>query len=95
MPTSADTLVAALREWLDNVAGGGPFGSLRDGSSPAALAAAAALLAPPSRRQMLDRYSQHTLHCAACRLVHTFDMCIAHAGLHAWATRLVCCKDGI
>ena len=95
MPTSADTLVAALREWLDNVAGGGPFGSLRDGSSPAALAAAAALLAPPSRRQMLDRYSQHTLHCAACRLIHTFDMCIAHAGLHAWATRLVCCKDGI
>ncbi|GAB4823577.1 hypothetical protein N2152v2_010623 [Parachlorella kessleri] len=67
MPTSADTLVAALRQWLDDKAGGGPFGSLRDGHSPAALAASAALLAPPSRREMLDRYNQHTVHCAACR----------------------------
>ncbi|GAB4823576.1 hypothetical protein N2152v2_010622 [Parachlorella kessleri] len=67
MPTSADTLVAALRQWLDDKAGGGPFGSLRDGHSPAALAASAALLAPPSRREALDRYNQHTVHCAACR----------------------------
>ncbi|GAB4823562.1 hypothetical protein N2152v2_010608 [Parachlorella kessleri] len=70
MPTAADTLVAALRKWLDEKGGGGPFGSLRDSSSPAAAAASASLFAQPgndSRRHMLDRYSQHTVHCKACR----------------------------
>lgn len=78
MPTPADTLVAAYRNWLDTEAGGGPFGSLADTSSQAARAAAAAAGAtgsaslPPtgtqdSRRQLLDRYHQHTIHCASCR----------------------------
>ncbi|KAL4438217.1 hypothetical protein ABPG77_010578 [Micractinium sp. CCAP 211/92] len=78
MPTPADTLVAAYRNWLDTLGGGGPFGSLADPTSPAAKAAAAVAAAaaaaalPPtgnkdSRRQLLDRYHQHTVHCASCR----------------------------
>ncbi|KAL4448455.1 hypothetical protein ABPG75_005674 [Micractinium tetrahymenae] len=78
MPTPADTLVAAYRNWLDKEGGGGPFGSLADPSSIAAKAAAVAAGAaggaalPPtgtweSRRQLLDRYHQHTIHCPSCR----------------------------
>lgn len=78
MPTPADTLVAAYRNWLDTQGGGGPFGSLADPSSRAAKAAAAAAAAAgsatlspagtlDSRRQLLDRYHQHTVHCASCR----------------------------
>lgn len=87
MPTPADTLVAAYRNWLDTEAGGGPFGSLADTSSQAARAAAAAAGAtgsaslPPtgtqdSRRQLLDRYHQHTIHCASCR----WGMCSLRMG---------------
>jgi hypothetical protein len=69
MPTAADSLVGAARDWLESEGGGGPFGSLRDSASPAAAAAATALFAPAKegRRQMLDRYSQHTAHCKPCR----------------------------
>lgn len=82
MPTAADSLVASVRAWMEREAGGGPFGSLADPSSPAATAAArqAALgegqaPAPAGsadgsvRRQLLDRYQQHTVHCASCRWV--------------------------
>lgn len=75
LATSADTLVAGVRDWMDSQAGGGPFGSPQDASSAeaaAAAAAAAAKLAAPivtgeaSRRQLLDRYHQHTVHCHSC-----------------------------
>ena len=81
MPTSADGLVSAVRNWLDAEGGGGPFGSLADPSSPAARAAAAAAAAQAQaaaaglpgpaheagRRHLLDRYHQHVVHCASCR----------------------------
>ncbi|GAB4823559.1 hypothetical protein N2152v2_010605 [Parachlorella kessleri] len=95
MPTTSDSLVAALRNWFDEKAGGGPFGSLTDSSSPAALAASASLCAQPgsdSRRHMLDRYNQHTVHCASCRSalqkVTAVRNLIAGAALLAWATWL-------
>ncbi|GAB4823561.1 hypothetical protein N2152v2_010607 [Parachlorella kessleri] len=97
MPTATDTLVAALRKWLDEKGGGGPFGSLRDSSSPAskAAAAAAAAVAQPgreARRHMLDRYSQHTVHCASCRsalqTITVLRNVFAGAAVLAWAACL-------
>jgi hypothetical protein len=61
MPTKADTLVVAFRTWLDTVGGGGPFGPLP---------LAAGYPQPiTSRRELLDRYHQHTASCSSCSKV--------------------------
>ncbi|GAB4823560.1 hypothetical protein N2152v2_010606 [Parachlorella kessleri] len=95
MPTAADSLVAAVHAWIDKVAGGGPFGSLGDSNSPAARAAEAALRTGPgsqSRRDLLDRYSQHTVYCASCRsalqAVTTLRDFLAMAAVLVWAASL-------
>ncbi len=63
--------VVLLRRWLDEYAGGGPtyspFHALKGQPAPAPPAAGR----PLSRRQILDRYEQHTRHCPSCRRVRT------------------------
>ncbi|CAG9467686.1 unnamed protein product [Pedinophyceae sp. YPF-701] len=59
MPTTADAFVTAFRDWLDNVAGGGPFG-------PPSKDLLAAMPPAQSRTELLDRYGSHTAHCKAC-----------------------------
>lgn len=85
LPTRADTLVAAFRTWLDKAGGGGPFGPLH--------------LAPdyPSlitdRRQLLNRYEQHTKSCVYCSkalvAIERLRSVAAAAAAVAWACALV------
>ncbi len=64
LPTSADRMVIAFRRWLDRH--GGPDWVTLIG--PAARGSAAASgCAALSSEQLLDRYHQHTVHCASCR----------------------------
>jgi len=53
--TPDDVGVAICRRWVDDIAGGGPFGN--------------APLPPlePDRRVLLDRWGQHVANCAHCR----------------------------
>jgi len=58
MPTRADTLVAAFKNWLDVVGGGGPYGPLYQAPGY-----------PPlqhDHKVLLNRYEQHTKSCKAC-----------------------------
>ncbi|KAG2428715.1 hypothetical protein HXX76_011419 [Chlamydomonas incerta] len=65
MPSQADTYVIAFQRWLSRFGGGGPFGG---GGLAADGAAFAEALGPRlSRKQLLDRYSQHTETCATCQ----------------------------
>lgn len=59
MPTKSDEGVRAFRQWIVKFGGGGPRWA--DGVDPA--------LPPMSldRRFLMDRYTQHTVHCSACR----------------------------
>ena len=59
MPTKSDEGVRAFRQWIVKFAGGGPRWA--DGVDPA--------LPPMSRdrRFLMDRYTQHTVQCSACR----------------------------
>lgn len=60
--------VILLRRWLDEFAGGGPrYAHSTASGHEAPLPAAASL--PLTRRQILDRYEQHTRHCPSCRRV--------------------------
>ena len=57
-----------LRRWLDECAGGGP--RYADTPAPAHEAPPPAVAPLPlTRRQILDRYEQHTRHCPSCRRV--------------------------
>ena len=59
-PSPADMYVLALHRWLQRYGGGGPFGSIDE--------AYLSRLGPRlSQEQLLDRYSQHTQHCAQCQ----------------------------
>ncbi|KAG2449650.1 hypothetical protein HYH02_005182 [Chlamydomonas schloesseri] len=65
MPSQADTYVIAFQRWLARFGGGGPFGG---GGLAADGAAFVEALGPRlSRKQLLDRYSQHTETCASCQ----------------------------
>eukprot|EP00775_Hariotina_reticulata_P009138 gene9138-9306_t len=57
----ADTYVTALRRWILQFGGGGPFG-------PVGASTYIEQLQPRlSHQQLLDRYSQHTANCAQCQ----------------------------
>jgi hypothetical protein len=55
MATAEDVGIATVRQWLERVGGGGPFGGA---PLPPRIA---------SRRVLLDRWAQHAAHCATCR----------------------------
>jgi hypothetical protein len=75
MPTSCDGAVIAARRWIDTIGGGGPpydawkaqqVAALSIGSASSRAPVQATGLNLPSRREMMDRYSQHTQHCPTC-----------------------------
>lgn len=55
MPASADTPVVALRQWLARHGGQVPTCGAGDALPPAL-----------SKREAMDRYTQHTKHCKHC-----------------------------
>lgn len=58
LPTKADLFIAAFRKWISKIGRGGPFGEPKPEQ-----------LEPYDWRQpelLLDRYAQHTKHCASC-----------------------------
>lgn len=59
MPGASDAFVAAFRNWLDTVGGGGPFGRMNGDW----LQATGVRL---TREQLLDRYHSHTANCRSC-----------------------------
>jgi len=61
MPTSLDALVTGFRTWVDKFTNGGPYGLAGDTGKSAGAAAAAY-----TKREVMDRYEQHTKHCKAC-----------------------------
>lgn len=72
-----------LRRWLDDFAGGGPaYGppSAHKGRQAQQLSPSAEQ--PLSRRDILDRYEQHTRHCPSCRRVSPLLYGQASAGDH-------------
>ncbi|GAV73168.1 Rieske domain-containing protein/PaO domain-containing protein [Cephalotus follicularis] len=60
VPTQADRFVLAFRNWLRRHGNSQPewFGSRNEQSLPSTVL---------SKRQMLDRFEQHTLKCSSCR----------------------------
>ncbi len=60
MPTSMDRAVATFRRWMHDTAGPLPW-AVPVGPETWAKAS--------SRREMLDRYNQHTKHCKNCSKV--------------------------
>ncbi|VFQ77813.1 unnamed protein product [Cuscuta campestris] len=85
-PTQADRLVLAFRNWLRRHGNGQPewFGSIEQLPLPSTVL---------SKREMLDRFEQHTLKCSSCKrayqtfetlqtfLVGVFVFCSATAGI--------------
>lgn len=63
-PTQADRFVLAFRNWLRRHGNSQPewFGTTNQQSLPSTIL---------SKRQMLDRYEQHTLKCSSCKKAHT------------------------
>ena len=60
MPTAADRLVIEFRRWFDRYAQGQlPWEAVGIQPQP--------VLLHTDRRQVLDRYQQHTIHCSSCR----------------------------
>lgn len=59
MPTRADALVAAFKNWLDVAGKGGPFGPLHRSPNYPPLVT--------DHHVLLNRYEQHTKNCPACR----------------------------
>ena len=61
LPTSADRLVVEFRKWLDSYCGGQfPWNGIDSNISER-------YIINENRREMLDRYNQHTKHCSSCR----------------------------
>jgi Pheophorbide a oxygenase len=60
MPTAADRFVIEFRRWLDtHCEGKFPWANFGITPSPVTL--------HEDRRQIMDRYAQHTRHCSSCR----------------------------
>ncbi|KAL5169832.1 Pheophorbide a oxygenase, chloroplastic [Glycine soja] len=85
-PTQADRFVLAFRNWLRRHGNGQPewFGNSSDQPLPSTVL---------SKRQMLDRFEQHTLKCSSCKA--------AYEGFQTWqkvligATVVFCATSGI
>jgi len=78
LPTSADRLVIAFQRWLERH-GAPPW--------PSGLQAAG----PATPEQLLDRYHQHTVHCASCRraLVNTQRLQAIAWGLAGFSAAII------
>ncbi|MEB3300972.1 MAG: Rieske 2Fe-2S domain-containing protein [Cyanobacteriota bacterium] len=74
LPTAADRMVIAFHHWLERY-GAPPWQTLLPGGTVSAAEGMAAVIPAlkspeelPAREEMLlDRYQQHTRHCASCR----------------------------
>ncbi|MFM7641870.1 MAG: hypothetical protein ACKO45_10020 [Cyanobium sp.] len=74
LPTAADRMVIAFHHWLERY-GAPPWETLLPGGTVSAAEGMAAVIPAwkspeelPAREEMLlDRYQQHTRHCASCR----------------------------
>ncbi|KAG0486135.1 hypothetical protein HPP92_008230 [Vanilla planifolia] len=73
-PTQADRLVLAFRNWLRRYGNGQPdwFGFVNQQLLPSTVL---------SKREMLDRYEQHTLKCSSCKA--------AYEGFNKWQKLLM------
>lgn len=76
--------VMAFRKWLTSLAGGGP-----QYAGPQPPEAWFSGLGRLRRRELLDRYSQHTLNCASCRQVPSCCQCCAESSPGFLATQLL------
>jgi phenylpropionate dioxygenase-like ring-hydroxylating dioxygenase large terminal subunit len=85
LPTSADRMVIAFRRWLDRY--GGPDWETLIGPGASGSAAAPGSVAL-SNEQLLDRYHQHTIHCASCRQALTMIQRLEVVGLVGFALAL-------
>jgi hypothetical protein len=65
MPAPADAPVVAWRQWLQDFGGSVPTCSPED---------QALMPGPITKRQALDRYSQHTVNCKDCREVRVLSL---------------------
>ncbi|XP_072985901.1 pheophorbide a oxygenase, chloroplastic [Typha latifolia] len=85
-PTQADRLVLAFRNWLRRYGNSQPewFGYANQQSLPSTVL---------SKRQMLDRYEQHTLKCSSCKAAS--DSFQTLQKLFIGATVLLCVTVGI
>jgi pheophorbide a oxygenase len=85
LPTRADTLVAAVRSFVEGPGGGGPHGPLHQARGYPPLIS--------DRRALLNRYDQHTKSCVKCaRALMSVQRARAAAGAGAaaaWAASLV------
>ena len=89
MPTSMDKGITNLRQWLSHMAGPIPWPGHQSSEVWAK---------DYSRREMLDRYAQHTQHCKHCskvssmRGVHELLERIRHSCLCSIAHSSVLCR---
>ncbi|EFJ51773.1 hypothetical protein VOLCADRAFT_87282 [Volvox carteri f. nagariensis] len=92
MPSQADTYVIAFNRWIQKYGGGGPFGGTDAGFVEA-------LGARLSRKELLDRYSQHTENCATCqrglKLIAAVRAVAGAVQLAAGAMSLFCAAVGV
>ena len=85
-PTQADRLVLAFRNWLRRYGNSQPdwFGSPNQQSLPSTVL---------SKREMLDRYEQHTLKCSSCK--GAYDAFQTLQKILIGATVVFCASAGI
>lgn len=85
-PTQADRLVLAFRNWLRRYGNGQPdwFGFANLQSLPSTVL---------SKRQMLDRYEQHTLKCSSCEGAYNAFQTLQKVFIAA--TVVLCASSGI
>eukprot|EP00262_Sarcandra_glabra_P013067 TRINITY_DN3533_c0_g1_i1.p1 TRINITY_DN3533_c0_g1~~TRINITY_DN3533_c0_g1_i1.p1 ORF type:complete len:544 (+),score=62.84 TRINITY_DN3533_c0_g1_i1:38-1669(+) len=85
-PTQADRFVLAFRNWLRRYGNGQPdwFGYTSQQSAPSTTL---------TKRQMLDRYEQHTLKCSSCKGAYTAFQTLQKVLIAA--TVIFCASAGI
>ncbi|MEB3325372.1 MAG: Rieske 2Fe-2S domain-containing protein [Cyanobacteriota bacterium] len=95
LPTAADRMVIAFHHWLERY-GAPPWKTLLPAGPHLAAAALATVRpavkspaeVPPLEEALLDRYHQHTVHCASCRGALAVTQRLEVAGLVMWALGL-------
>ena len=90
LPTAADRMVIAFHHWLERY--GAPRWQTLLSAGPAATAETSTLKspmeAPAMESALLDRYHQHTVHCASCRGALAVTQRLQVAGLALFALGL-------
>lgn len=80
LPTAADRMVIAFHHWLERY-GAPPWETLFPSNTVAPSPAKTPAEMPPPAAVLLDRYQQHTVHCASCRRALTLTRRLQVAGL--------------